>query len=185
MFIKKPKKGTYLKINGKSGCVKDLRAYSLESKTIWECRQFLKQLTMGNEPILAWVPRYRGIEGYEEANNLRFVKYLRSIEGMRRKVAKECKNTPLSTKSRYDAAKRKLLTKKHHDLIRNEMRHLTKLLTGHWAVRYYLKNLGKTDCERCRLWTFYVNTKKSLDDNSDDIVDQFHAFSNLEIMREK
>lgn len=148
--------------------LKAVRAYSHGSWTVWECRRSLSQLAKNNSLTLMWVPGHEGIEGNEVADELAKrganaipfgpEPFCGLPTAHRREVVQKWeedkRRTYWNNVPGLRQSKRLIkpdYSRKVLELTRNELRIFTGLMTGHCALRYHLKKMGKEESENCRL----------------------------------
>ncbi|XP_020298014.1 uncharacterized protein LOC109862388 [Pseudomyrmex gracilis] len=140
-----------------------------ESSVVWDCMQALKELGKNNKIKLIWVPGHQGIQGTEVADSLAKLGTLeepvcqkvgvpfavgknyirdwlkREHEASWQKL-KSCRQAKALMTQPLPGRTKKLLT-----MSKYKQRLCIGLLTGHWAFRAHLFNLGLVEESSCRL----------------------------------
>ena len=148
--------------------LKALSCPTIESKLVWDCITALRQLE-NNKVTLMWVPGHEGIMGNEIADSLAreggqcvfygpepfcVVPKCYLKDRIRRWETKQkvvhWNNITGHKHSKVFLKHSKKRTEEILLLNKQEIRHLTGLLTGHCTLRYHLKKMGIADDDRCR-----------------------------------
>ncbi|XP_053686280.1 uncharacterized protein LOC128735819 [Sabethes cyaneus] len=158
-----------------------LKAYTCQSKLVWECILSLRQLALTNNVNLYWVPGHAGIEKNEKADLLARIGSSTEFVGPEPfcGVSTACVKAELKVweSSTIDAnwravptlrqSKRfitpcKSITRSLISLNKMDLSTLTGLLTGHCPSRYHLKNIGKLTDDICRFCNFEIETSEHI-----------------------
>ncbi|XP_062705301.1 uncharacterized protein LOC134287466 [Aedes albopictus] len=146
-----------------------LKAFTCQSKLVWECIISLKQLASRNEVTLYWVPGHCGILGNENADNLARQGAASSFVGpepfcgvpecaLRMKLKTWEMSTVESNWNATDTSKQakrfiKPSAEKPRSLLnlnKKDLRVITGLMTGHCPSKYHLSKIGKIQSSECR-----------------------------------
>lgn len=146
-----------------------LKAFTCQSKLVWECTRVLNQLASRNEVTLYWVPGHCGIEGNELADELarsgsetRFIgpepfcgvsecalrlqlsKWEASMVGSNWNTTEACRQAKCFITPNIKNTRRLL------SLHKKDLRIMSGLLTGHCPSKYHLKKIGRANASECR-----------------------------------
>ncbi|XP_020297379.1 uncharacterized protein LOC109861935 [Pseudomyrmex gracilis] len=140
-----------------------------ESSVVWDCMQTLNRLGDHNKITLIWVPGHQGIRGNEIADSLAKLGTLEEPAGQKVgvpfaveknyikgrlkrehqdswKKLKSCRQAKLLMSQPSSSRVKELLA-----MDKDRLRLSIGLLTGHWAFKVHLYNMGLADEANCRL----------------------------------